>query len=132
MKIYVGNMTYDTTEEDIRLACAVFGKVESTTIIKDKSSGQSKGFGFVEMLSKAEGQAAIDGLNGKEVVGRALQVNEARPRTENSGGSAGSHSVISKGEYNSGKRGYSGSRKGIYSGSKEGYSGSRGRGGNRL
>jgi len=89
MKIYVGNLSYEVTEEDLRLALEQFGQVESATIIKDKHSGQSKGFGFVEMASKAEGQAAIDGLNGKELKGRALNVNEARPRTESSGGRGG-------------------------------------------
>ncbi|MFH1075460.1 MAG: RNA-binding protein [Pseudomonadota bacterium] len=83
MKIYVGNLSYEVTEEDLRLALEQFGQVESATIIKDKYSGKSKGFGFVEMASKAEGQNAIDGLNGKELKGRALNVNEARPRTEN-------------------------------------------------
>jgi len=92
MKIYVGNMSYDTTEEDLHLACKEFGKVISATIIKDKFSGQAKGFAFVEMSSKAEGQAAIDGLNGKELKGRELNVNEARPRTENfRGGSTGGY-----------------------------------------
>ena len=89
MKIYVGNLSYEVTEEDLKLALEQFGKVESVTIIKDKYSGQSKGFGFVEMASKAEGQSAIDGLNGKELKGRTLNVNEARPRTENRGGGGG-------------------------------------------
>jgi cold-inducible RNA-binding protein len=89
MKIYVGNLSYEVTEEDLRLALEQFGQVESATIIKDKHSGQSKGFGFVEMASKAEGQSAIDGLNGKELKGRALNVNEARPRTDNRGGRGG-------------------------------------------
>jgi len=82
MKIYVGNLSYEVTEEDLQLALEQFGQVESVTIIKDKYSGQSKGFGFVEMASKVQGQSAIDGLNGKELKGRALNVNEARPRTE--------------------------------------------------
>jgi len=89
MKIYVGNLSYEVTEEDLKLALEQFGKVESVTIIKDKYSGQSKGFGFAEMSSKAEGQSAIDGLNGKELKGRTLNVNEARPRTENRGGGGG-------------------------------------------
>jgi ribonuclease HI len=89
MKIYVGNLSYEVTEEDLRLALEQFGQVESATIIKDKHSGQSKGFGFVEMASKAEGQSAIDGLNGKELKGRALNVNEARPRTESRGSGGG-------------------------------------------
>ena len=89
MKIYVGNLSYEVTEEDLRLALEQFRQVESATIIKDKYSGQSKGFGFVEMASNAEGQSAIDGLNGKELKGRALNVNEARPRTESRGSKGG-------------------------------------------
>ncbi len=85
MKIYVGNLSYEVTEEDLRLALEQFGQVESVAIIKDKYSGQSKGFGFVEMASEAEGQSVIEGLNGKEMKGRTLNVNEARPRTESSG-----------------------------------------------
>jgi RNA recognition motif-containing protein len=89
MNIYVGNLSYEITEEDLRLAFGQFGAVESVNIIKDKFSGQSKGFGFVEMPSKAEGQSAIDGLDGKEKKGRALKVNEARPRSEKRGGRGG-------------------------------------------
>ena len=103
MKIYVGNLSYEVTEEDLRLAVEEFGQVESTTIIKDKYSGQSKGFGFVEMASKDEGQAAIDGLNGKELKGRALKVNEARPRTESRGSRGG-------GGYGGGRGGQGGGR----------------------
>ena len=89
MNIYVGNLSYEITEEDLKLAFEPFGKVESASIIKDKYSGQSKGFGFVDMPSKAEAQAAIDGLNGKELKGRTLNVNEARPRSEGRRGSGG-------------------------------------------
>ena len=89
MNIYVGNLSYEVTEEDLRLALEPFGQVESATIIKDKYSGQSKGFGFVEMSSKAEAQSAIDGLNGTELKGRTLNMNEARPRTESRRGSGG-------------------------------------------
>ena len=93
MKIYVGNMSYDTTEEDLHLAFKAFGKVVSAAIIKDKFSGQPKGFAFVEMSSATEGQAAIEGMNGKELKGRELNVNEARPRTESfRGGSTGGFS----------------------------------------
>lgn len=127
MKIYVGNMSYETTEEDLQLACEAFGKVESATIIKDKFSGEPKGFGFVEMSSKAEGQAAIDGLNGKELKGRKLNVNEARPRTENFRGSSGGFGG-GKGGYGGGKRGGYGG-KGGYGGGKGGYGGGSGKGG---
>ena len=89
MNIYVGNLSYEVTEEDLQEAFKEFGQVESVKIITDKYSGQSKGFGFVEMSSKAEGQSAIDGLNGKELKGRTLNVNEARPRTESRGGRGG-------------------------------------------
>ncbi len=86
MNIYVGKLSYEVTEEDIWLAFEPFGQVESATIIKDKYSGKSKGFGFVEMPSKAEAQSAIDGLNGTELKGRTLNVNEARSRTESRSG----------------------------------------------
>ena len=89
MKIYAGNLSYETTEEDLRVAFEAFGKVESATIIKDKYSDRSKGFGFVEMLTAAEAQAAIEGLNGKDLKGRTLNVNEARPRTESGKGGGG-------------------------------------------
>ena len=82
MNIYVGNLSYEVTEDALREAFEEFGPVESATIIKDKFSGKSRGFGFVEMSSKAEAQSAIDGLNGKELNGKALNVNEARPRPE--------------------------------------------------
>jgi RNA recognition motif-containing protein len=86
MNIYVGNLSYETTEEELRSAFEQFGAVESVSIIKDKFSGQSKGFGFVEMPAKTEGQSAIEGLNGKERNGRTLKVNEARPPSGKRGG----------------------------------------------
>ena len=89
MNIYIGNLSYEVNEEDLQEAFEAFGQVESVRIIKDKYSGQSKGFGFVEMPSKAEGQSAFDDLNGKELKGRTLNVNEARPRTESRGGRGG-------------------------------------------
>ena len=89
MNIYVGNLSYEATEEDLRLAFEQFGQIESVNIIKDKFSGKSKGFGFVEMPSKAEAKSAIDELNGKELKGRTLNVNEARPRTESRRGRGG-------------------------------------------
>jgi len=82
MNIYVGNLSFEVTEEDLRQAFEGFGQVVSVTIIKDRYSGESKGFGFVEMPAKAEAQSAITGLNGKELKGRTLNVNEARPRSE--------------------------------------------------
>ena len=82
MNIYVGSLSYDVTEEDLKQAFEAFGEVESVKIIKDMRSGRSKGFGFVEMPGKAQAQSAIDGLNGKELKGRNLNVNEAHPRSE--------------------------------------------------
>lgn len=89
MKIYVGNMSYSVTEEDLKQAFEAFGEVASVSIIKDKMSGQSKGFGFVEMGSAEQGQAAISGMNGKELKGRKLNVNEARPRQDDGRGGGG-------------------------------------------
>jgi RNA recognition motif-containing protein len=82
MNIYVGNLSRQVTEEDLREAFEAFGQVASVTIIKDRFSGESRGFGFVEMPTKDEAQSAITGLNGKELKGRTLNVNEARPRSE--------------------------------------------------
>ena len=89
MNIYVGNLPYTITETDLQEAFGAFGQVESVNIIKDKYSGESKGFGFVEMPTKDEAQAAIDALNGKEFKGRTLNVNEARPRGEGRRGGGG-------------------------------------------
>jgi RNA recognition motif-containing protein len=85
MNIYVGNLALRTTEEELRQAFEAFGDVDTAKIIKDNISGRSRGFGFVEMPNPAEAQAAIAGLNGKELAGSALTVNEAKPR-ENRGG----------------------------------------------
>ena len=82
MNIYCGNLSHELTEEELREAFAEFGEVTSARIITDRYSGVSRGFGFVEMPSKSEAEAAIAGLNGRELKGRALTVNEARPRTE--------------------------------------------------
>ncbi len=82
MNIYVGNLSHETSEEDLREAFEAFGQVASATVIKDKFSGEPRGFGFVEMPAKAEAQSAITGLNGKELKGRILKVNQARPRPE--------------------------------------------------
>lgn len=82
MNIYVGNLSYTVTEEELQKAFEAFGQVASVSIIRDKFSNQSKGFGFVEMPVQAEGQAAVEGMNGKDLKGRAMNVNEARPRTD--------------------------------------------------
>ena len=85
MNIYVGNLAYEVTEEELREEFTAFGEVTSVNIIKDKYSGQSKGFGFVEMPTLSQGQAAITGLNGKILHNRQLSVSGARPRTDNRG-----------------------------------------------
>jgi RNA recognition motif-containing protein len=85
VNIYVGNLAREATEDDVRGAFEAYGQVASIAIIKDKYTGESRGFGFVEMSDKAEGQAAITGLNGTELKGRSLTVNEARPREDRGG-----------------------------------------------
>jgi RNA recognition motif-containing protein len=90
MKIFVGNLAREVMDDDLRQAFEAFGKVESATVIKDKLTGASRGFGFVEMPTGSEAQAAIDGMNGKELKGKAINVNEARPREERGGGRGGS------------------------------------------
>ena len=91
MNIYVGNLALNVTEEDLQQAFEAFGEVTSAKIIKDKYSGESRGFGFVEMPAGAEAQSAISGLNGKEMKGLNLKVNEARPQRdrEKRGGGGG-------------------------------------------
>ena len=89
MNIYVGNLSYTTTEDDLRQCFEAYGRVDSARVIFDKFTNQSKGFGFVEMSNSAEAQAAINGLNGKQQDGRSLSVNEARPKTEGGGGGGG-------------------------------------------
>lgn len=88
-KLYVGNLSYSTTNESLSDAFAAFGKVESATVIMDKMSGRSKGFGFVEMSSEEEAQAAINAMDGKNLDGRDVRVSEARP-PENNGDRRGS------------------------------------------
>ena len=102
MKIYLGNLSYDVSEVNLRQAFKAFGQVSSATIAKDRQSGQPRGFGFVEMLDQTEAQTAIQNLNGKELLGQQMNVNEARPRTGQGrfGGKAGHR----------GRPGYGGSR----------------------
>ncbi|MHC4658086.1 MAG: RNA recognition motif domain-containing protein [Planctomycetota bacterium] len=101
MNIYVGNLSRDVTEDDLRQAFEAFGQVESANVIKDKFSGESRGFGFVEMPSRNEAQAAIKQANGMELKGRVISVNEARPRTTNRRGGGGR-----RGGFGGGKRRY--------------------------
>ena len=88
-KLYVGNLSFDTTTEDLEKMFAESGSVQSASIIEDRDTGRSRGFAFVEMSSEEEAQAAITALNGKEIDGRALLVNEAKPRENRSGGGGG-------------------------------------------
>jgi RNA recognition motif-containing protein len=89
MNIYVGNLSRDVTEDDLRQAFEAYGQVETANVIKDRFSGESRGFGFVEMPSRNEAQTAILTLNGKDLKGRSVTVNEARPKTESRGGGRG-------------------------------------------
>lgn len=84
MNIYVGNISWDLTDEELKATFEAHGQVSSAKIVTDKFTGRSRGFGFVEMPEKAEAEAAISGLNGKELKGREIVVNEARPRQEGS------------------------------------------------
>ncbi len=103
MNIYVGNLSHDATEQDLRQAFEVFGQVSRATVIKDRVSGEPRGFGFVEMASKEEADAAIQGLNGQDLKGRNLKISEARPRPERPERSMG-------GDRHSGGGGYRGGR----------------------
>ena len=85
-KLYVGNLNYSTTSADLEKMFAPFGKVDSANVVEDRDTGRSKGFGFVEMSSDSEAQAAMQALDGKENDGRTLKVNEARPREDRGGG----------------------------------------------
>jgi RNA recognition motif-containing protein len=117
MNIYVGNLSGEIGDDDLREAFEAFGQVASVAVIKDKFSGESRGFGFVEMPSKDEAKSAIEGLNGKDLKGQSLNVNEARPRNESRGG---------RGGYG-GSRGGQGGGKGGHGGSKGGYGGGKGK-----
>lgn len=86
MKIYIGNMSFDTTEETVRQAFEAFGEITSVNLISDRDTGRPKGFGFVEMANDEHAKAAIAGLNGTDMGGRTVNVNEARPRPEGGGG----------------------------------------------
>jgi cold-inducible RNA-binding protein len=113
MNIYVGNLSRQASEEDLRPLFEPFGKIMSINIIKDKFTGESRGFGFVEMSKKSEGEAAIEALNGKDLLGQAITANEARPKSETGGRRSG-------GGFGGGHRGGGG-----------GYGGGGGRGGRR-
>lgn len=89
MNLYVGNMARDVTEDDLREAFEAFGQVTSVEIIKDRETGQSRGFAFIEMPAKAEARAAMAGMDLQQLKGRGITVNEARPRVDNRGGKRG-------------------------------------------
>lgn len=101
-KLYVGNLTYDVTNSDLEKLFAAHGTVQSAQVIMDRDTNRSKGFGFVEMDSGDQAQAAITALNGQQVNGRALTVNEARPREERGGGERSGGG--SRGGYGGGRR----------------------------
>ena len=88
MNLYVGNLPYDISEDDLRAAFAAYGEVASANIITDRETGRSKGFGFVEMPNNSSADAAIKGLNGSALNGRAIKVNESKPRNDRGGGRA--------------------------------------------
>ncbi len=103
MKLYVGNLAFATSSQDLQELFAQAGTVESASVVEDRETGRSRGFGFVEMSSKEEGAAAISQFNGKEVNGRALNVNEAKPREPRSGGGGGG-----RGGFGGGRGGFGG------------------------
>ena len=86
MKVFVGNLSFETTDDDLSREFAVYGEVASASVVMDRDSGRSRGFGFVDMPADEQAKAAIAGLNGKDLMGRALTVNESRPRESGSGG----------------------------------------------
>ena len=100
MNIYVGNLSYEVTEEDLNNAFAAYGEVVSAKVIKDQYSGRSKGFGFIEMPNNEEGEAAINGLNNKELKGRVVKVNQANPRRDGRSGGGGGKGRQGQGNYN--------------------------------
>ncbi len=110
MKIYVGNLSFDVTEDELSAEFSAYGKVESVAIPSDKLSGRPRGFAFVEMASKSEAEAAIADLNGKMLKERTIVVNESRPRADNRGGGGGGFSNRRGGGYGGG--GYGGGRGG--------------------
>lgn len=118
MNIYVGNLSFDTSETELNAAFAAFGTVTSARIATDRDTGRARGFGFVEMPDQGEANAAINALNGSQLQGRALTVNEAKPREDRGGGGGGNRS----GGYSSGGGG----------GRSGGYSGGGGSGGRRY
>ena len=132
MKLYVGNLAFQTSSSDLQELFAQAGTVESASIIEDRDTGRSRGFGFVEMATKEEGEAAISQLNGKEFNGRNLTVNEARPREDRGGRGGGGGGRGGFGGGGGGRGGYGGGgNRGGGGGGRGGYGGGGGGGGNR-
>ena len=127
MKLYVGNLSFNTSNSDLQELFASVGTVESASVVEDRDTGRSRGFGFVEMSSKEEGERAIDELNGKEVDGRELKVNEAKPRESRPGGGGGG----GRGGYGGGGGGRGGNRGGGGGGNRGGGDGGYGGSSNR-
>ena len=132
-KLYVGNLSYNVRDEDLQQAFAQYGSVSSAKVMMDRDTGRSKGFGFVEMGSDAEAQAAINGMNGQSLDGRAIVVNEARPREERPGGfgGGGGRPGGGGGGFGGGGGGRSGGGGGFGGGSSGGGGGYGGGGGGR-
>jgi RNA recognition motif-containing protein len=121
MKLYVGNLSFNTSAQDLTELFAAAGTVQSANVIEDRETGRSRGFGFVEMSSQEEGQNAISQLNGKEVDGRELKVNEAKPQDKRSGGGGGG----GRGGYGGGGGGSRGGGGGYGGGGGGGYRGQK-------
>jgi RNA recognition motif-containing protein len=125
MKLYVGNLAFQTSSQDLQELFGQAGTVESASVVEDRDTGRSRGFGFVEMSSKEEGAAAIAQFNGKEVNGRSLTVNEAKPRENRAGGGGGRGGFGGGGGGRGGGGGYGGNRGSGGGGGGGGYSGNR-------
>ncbi len=130
--IYVGNLSYRATEEDVRQAFGRYGQVSGVSIVSDRETGRSRGFAFVEMPDAEEAKAAIDGLNQQEIAGRQVTVNEARPREDRPRGGRGGGYGGERGGYGGDRGGYGGDRgsdrggygdRGSYGGDRGGYGG---------
>ncbi len=121
-KLYVGNLAFTTSSQDLQELFAAAGTVESASVVEDRDTGRSRGFGFVEMSSQEEAAKAIEQFNGKEVNGRSLTVNEAKPRENRAGGGGGRGGFGGGGGGRGGGGGYGGNRSG---GGGGGYSGNR-------
>jgi RNA recognition motif-containing protein len=114
MNLYVGNLAREVTADDLKQAFGQFGKVDTASVINDKFTGESRGFGFVEMPTKEEAQAAMTGMNGKDLKGRSITVNEARPKGSGGGGSGrGGGFGGGRGGYGGGERGGGQSSRGL-------------------